>query len=264
MPAAACERIKDVYRDLARFPRGIDEKSERSTPSETCRRLADGLGWASPVAWDDIDTDPEPIRTTLHGRRPFGETPRPRASGPATTVADQARIDDLQRELRETKSESKRLLETAASQLAASEGRAVDLRQSIASKDEQIRQVQAIADDANIRASEADVARAAAERALEATDEARGAGAGEYTVQADDSLLARLRGEIALLRLRGTEVTLTCGESKIVGELVEYMAEPEPAVQVALAGMPAAAAIPLALDQWTITGADGQEVATGK
>lgn len=255
LSSAAAERIAEVYRDLARLPRAVDEKAERATPTETCRRLADRLGWGSPVAWDDIDTDPEPVRTTLHGRRPFGEAPRPRASGPAATTVDQARLDDLDRELRETRAESKRLLDDATTQLTASENRVVDLRQSLASKEREVREARAAADDASIRASEADVARREAEQSLRANS---GGGAGEYVVQADDSLVALLSREIALLRLRGQEVTLICGESKIVGELVEVTSGPEPSVQVALPGMPVAAAIPLPLDSWTLVSEESE------
>lgn len=64
----SAEAVTEILKDrrwvflttAAKVSRAYDDMSMRIGPSEKNRRYAERMGWLPPLAWDDIDNDPEP------------------------------------------------------------------------------------------------------------------------------------------------------------------------------------------------------------
>jgi len=70
---ATAQRVSDVYEQLSSHPPAEDNPAQRASADAT-REWAISAGWLAPLAWDDIDNDPDP-----------GPTGSPRSAAPDTT-----------------------------------------------------------------------------------------------------------------------------------------------------------------------------------
>jgi len=202
LPQVAIDGIAKAYRALASKPRPHGDHAQHSSIVDATRLLAHQNGWASPVAWEDIDHDPDPLvprrRSETASPRP-GETPPPQGQAGTTAAsrlaAQRAHVAAVQR--------------VAHERVTVAEGEAIrlgrlleDARRSVVSKDAVIADMQERVDEAQIRASEA---------------EARARG----TLMLPEELeeLRQLRAEVAVRRLVGEEVTCALGGVMVAGVL---------------------------------------------
>jgi len=95
---ATAQRVSDVYEQLGSHPPAEDIRTRRAAADAT-REWAISAGWLAPLAWDDIDNDPDPGPTGCPGSVAPDATPgtgHPSATPhPDVDLGDLGDLDDI-------------------------------------------------------------------------------------------------------------------------------------------------------------------------